>query len=90
VDSVQSTRTISARQYAKTELLQTNTTEIPMSCEIEPTITLPEAVAAILFALEFPEHLENFYDIAFLLQQRPSAVRSIIKRMSVPIGHRSL
>jgi len=60
-----------------------------MSCKIEPTITLPEAVAAILFALEFPEYLENFYDIAFLLQQRPGAVRSIIKRMSVPLGHRS-
>ena len=66
-----------------------------MSRKIEPTITLPEAVAAILFALEFPEYLENFYDIAFLLQQRPGAVRSIIKRMSaikcmsVIVGHES-
>jgi hypothetical protein len=53
-----------------------------MSHKIEPTITLPEAVAAILFALEFPELLENFYDIAFLLQQRPGAVRKIIKRIN--------
>jgi hypothetical protein len=60
-----------------------------MSRKIEPTITLPEAVAAILFALEFPEHFENFYDIAFPLQERPGAVRSIIKHMSVPVGHQS-
>jgi hypothetical protein len=60
-----------------------------MSNKIEPTITLPEAVAAILFALEFPELLENFYDIAFLLEERPGAVRKIIKRLTVPVGHRS-
>jgi len=53
-----------------------------MSRKIEPTITLPEAVGAILFALEFPELLENFYDIAFLLQQHPGAVRKIIKRIN--------
>jgi hypothetical protein len=53
-----------------------------MSRKIEPTITLPQAVAAILFALEFPGLLENFYDIAYLLEQRPGAVRSIIKRIN--------
>ena len=54
----------------------------PMSRKIEPTITLPEAVGAVLFALEFPQLLENFYDIAFLLEQRPGAVRNIIKRIN--------
>jgi len=43
-------------------------------------VTLEEAVHAILFARDFPQYARDYQDLAFLLEQRPGAVRKILRR----------